>query len=149
MAVPVALALEALKNRSKNQESHLPVISGTASRILITTGVAIGLFFMVRRWVRKAKRNAQERQALHPGDPANFAMRLIMAFENDNAFGWGTDEAAVFRTLEEIPSTSILRRVIKVFPSLDKHNRNLAAVLKSELTTEEFAIAQEIINLKH
>ena len=71
---------------------------------------------------------------------------MVMAFENDNAFGWGTDEEALYRTLEEIPTESMMRKVQRAYKDLE--GRNLAADLQSELSTEEFAIANEIINSK-
>ena len=141
MALPAAaLAVQAYKNRPKVQ------MGTTAGTILLATGIGVGIFFGVRALVRKAKRNARERNALDPGNPANYATRLKMAFENDNAFGWGTDEEAVFRTLEEIPSNAMRKRVERAYKDL--YGRNLAADLKSELSTAEYAVAQQIITTK-
>ena len=83
---------------------------------------------------------------MEEGNPANYAIRIQMAFENDNAFGWGTDEEALFRILEKIPTESMMRKVGRAYRDLT--GRNLAADLQSELTTQEFAIANEIINTK-
>ncbi|WP_108866862.1 hypothetical protein [Aquimarina aquimarini] len=139
MALPT-LAMQAIKNRPKIK------VSPTASNILIASGLTIGVFFLVRSLVRGFKRNHRERHALKPGNPANYATQLKMAFENDNSFGWGTNEEAVFTTIEQIPSASMMRKVARAYRDL--YGSHLSADLKSELTSEEFAIAQEIINLK-
>ncbi|WP_241507312.1 annexin [Aquimarina sediminis] len=112
----------------------------------MASGLTIGVFFLVRSLVRGYKRNHRERHALRPGNPANFATRLKMAFENDNAFGWGTDEELVFQTIELIPSISMMRKVERAYRDL--YGSNLSADLKSELSSEEFAIVQQIINSK-
>ncbi len=139
MALPV-LAMQAIKNRPKVK------VSPTATNILVASGLTIGVFFLVRSLVRGYKRNHRERHALRPGNPANFATRLKMAFENDNAFGWGTDEELVFQTIELIPSISMMRKVERAYRDL--YGSNLSADLKSELSSEEFAIVQQIINSK-
>ncbi|WP_108802159.1 hypothetical protein [Aquimarina sp. Aq107] len=140
MALPTVLAMQAIKQRSKVS------IGSTAISVLLATGLGAVGFFGIRALVRKFKRDIREGQALNEGNPANFAIRLVMAFENDNAFGWGTDEEALFRTLEQIPSASMMRKVQRAYRDLE--GINLAADLQSELTTEEFAIANEIINSK-
>ncbi|TSE03232.1 annexin [Aquimarina algiphila] len=141
MALPAAtLAVEAIKNRPKIS------VSKDVTTVLLASGLGIGVFFAVRALVRKFKRNNRERHALQPGNPANFAIRLKMAFENDNAFGWGTDEEVVFDTIEQIPNASMMRKVERAYKDL--YGNNLSADLMSELSTEEFAIAQEIINSK-
>lgn len=140
MALPTVLAMQAIKQRSKVS------IGSTAISVLLATGLGAVGFFGIRALVRKFKRDIREGQALNEGNPANFAIRLVMAFENDNAFGWGTDEEVLFRTLEQIPTASMMRKVQRAYRDLE--GRNLAADLQSELTTEEFAIANEIINSK-
>ncbi|TSE02695.1 annexin [Aquimarina algiphila] len=141
MALPAAaLAVEAIKNRPKIS------VSKDVTTVLLASGLGVGVFFAVRALVRKFKRNNRERHALQPGNPANFAIRLKMAFENDNAFGWGTDEEVVFDTIEQIPSASMMRKVERAYKDL--YGNNLSADLANELSTEEFAIAQEIINSK-
>ncbi|WP_299187624.1 hypothetical protein [uncultured Aquimarina sp.] len=140
MPIPVAIAKSAIKNKPKVS------IGSTATSIILATGLGAAAFFGIRALVRKFKKDIREGQALNEGNPANFAIRLIMAFENDNAFGWGTDEESLFRTLEQIPTASMMRKVGRAYRDLE--GRNLAADLQSELTTEEFAIANEIINSK-
>ncbi len=140
MAIPAALAAQAIKNRPK-----VPV-SKDVTTVLLASGLGIGVFFAVRALVKKFKRNNREMNALEPGNPANFAIRLKLAFENNKPFGWGTNEEVVFRTLEEIPSDAVRRKVERAYKDL--YGRNLSADLMDELSTEEFAIAQEIINSK-
>ena len=81
------------------------------------------------------------------GNPAAYATQLKMAFENDNYFGWGTNEQLVFDTLESIPNWSTWLKVQKAYRDLND-GRNLAADLKEELDTGEFAMAMQIINSK-
>lgn len=139
MAVPL-LASKVISNPTSKRNASRAV------SYVIAGGLGLGMFFLIRTMVRKLKRNQREGQALQEGNPANYAIRLKMAFENDNTFGWGTDEEALFRTLEEIPSQTMIRKVQRAYRDL--HNRNLAADLTNELTTEEYAIALEIINSK-
>ncbi|WP_299432099.1 hypothetical protein [uncultured Aquimarina sp.] len=140
MAIPAALAMRTIKSKPKVS------IDKTTTSVLLATGLGAAAFFGIRALVRKFKRDIREGQALTEGNPANFAIRLVMAFENDNAFGWGTDEESLFRTLEQIPTASMMRKVQRAYRDLE--GRNLAADLQNELTTEEFAIANEIIKSK-
>ncbi|WP_271729099.1 hypothetical protein [Aquimarina algiphila] len=140
MALPAALAFQAIKNTKK------PKVSSDVITVLLAGGITVGMFFGVRFLVRRIKRNNRERHALERGNPASFATQIKMAFENDNVFSWGTDEKALFQTLELIPSAIMMRKVQRAYRDL--YNSHLAADLKSELSTQEYAIAQEIINLK-
>ena len=122
------------------------MVSGRITSALLASGLGVGVFMGIRALVKKFKRDIRERQVLTEGNPASYAVQLKMAFENDNAFGWGTDEELVFRTLELIPNANIMRRALNAYRDL--HGSNLSADLTNELTTEEFAIALEIINSK-
>ena len=139
MALPI-LAAQAIQKRPKVS------VGKQTTTILLATGLGAVTFLGIRALVRKFKKNIREGQALEEGNPANYSIRIQMAFENDNAFGWGTDEEALFRILEEIPTESMMRKVGRAYRDLT--GRNLAADLQSELTTQEFAIANEIINTK-
>ncbi|GAA4275948.1 hypothetical protein [Aquimarina mytili] len=141
MALPAAaLAMQAIKDKPKAR------ITSKVTTVLLTAGLGLGAFFGVRALIGKFKRNNRERLALQEGNPASFATQLKMAFENDNAFGWGTDEEMVYRILEQVPSASLMRKVLRAYKDLYKNN--LSADLKSELSTQEYAIALEIINSK-
>lgn len=139
MALPI-LAAQAIQKRPKVS------VGKQTTTILLATGMGAITFLGIRALVKKFKKNIREGQALEEGNPANYAIRIQMAFENDNAFGWGTDEEALFKILEEIPTESMMRKVGRAYRDLT--GRNLAADLQSELTTQEFAIANEIINTK-
>ena len=139
MALPL-LAAQAIQKRPKVS------VGKQTTTILLATGLGAITFLGIRALVKKFKKNIREGQALEEGNPANYAIRIQMSFENDNAFGWGTDEEALFRILEEIPTESMMRKVGRAYRDLT--GRNLAADLQSELTTQEFAIANEIINTK-
>ncbi len=140
MALPAALAVQAIKSKPKLK------VNSKVTTVLLTAGLGLGAFFGVRALVRTFKRNNRERLALNEGNPASYATQLKMAFENDNAFGWGTDEEMVYRILEQIPSTSLMRKVLRAYKDL--YNSNLSADLKNEMTTQEYLIALEIINSK-
>ncbi len=141
MALPAAaLAVKAIQKTPK------VTLGKNVTTVLLASGLGIGVFFTLRALMIRFKRNRREINALQPGNPANFAIRLKLAFENDKPFGWGTNEEAVYQTLEEIPSYAILKKVERAYRDL--YGSNLSADLMDELSTEEFAIAQEIINSK-
>ncbi|TPN82940.1 hypothetical protein [Aquimarina algicola] len=143
MAVPAAaLAMQAIQNRPKVKVN----VSKDVTTVLLAGSLGVGVFFAAWVLAKKWKRNRREVNALQPGNPANYAIRLKLAFENDKPFGWGTDEEAVFQTLEEIPSDAMRRKVERAYKDL--YGSHLSADLMDELTTQEFAIAQEIINSK-
>ena len=114
--------------------------------VLLATGAGLGVFLAFRGVVRNFKKGIREQEALEAGNPAAFATQLKMAFENDNTFGWGTDEERVFSTLEAIPSQSTFRKVQRAYRDL--YGRNLAADLKDELDSEEYANAMQLISTK-
>lgn len=112
---------------------------------LLALGAATGVFLGARAVVKNFKQGMREQQALSEGNPAAFATQLKMAFENDNYFGWGTDEEVVFTVLESIPN-GFMGKVQRAYRDL--YGRNLAADLQDELSSEEFATALQIINSK-
>lgn len=140
MALP-AVAMTAWQNRPKI------TISNQLTTALLATGAGIGAFFGIRAVIRNFKQGIRERQALTEGNPAAFATQLKMAFENDNYFGWGTNEKVLFETLEAIPNWSTWLKVQKAYRDLN-NGRNLAADLKEELDSEEYGMAMQIINSK-
>lgn len=79
-------------------------------------------------------------------NPATYATQLKQAFDNDFAFGFGTDEEAVFQTLEKIPSQAVFKKVQKEFKKLYK--KELIEELQSELDTDEYNKAIGIITQK-
>jgi hypothetical protein len=105
-----------------------------------------GSFLVGRKIVRKARSNKEEKKSATEGSPADYAQRLNMAFENDNWFGWGTDEAAIRSTLLEIPTREIFARTMSSYQKL--YNRSLMKDLKDELTISEYTEMMAIINVK-
>lgn len=142
MALPAVLAMEAFKNRPKVK------VGNTTLTVLLATGLGAAAFFGIRSLVKGFKKEVREGQALNEGSPESYAVDLVMAFENDFAFGWGTDEELLFRTLQRIPSASMMVKVQRVYPDFDGSNRNLFTALQSDLSSEEYAVALEIINSK-
>lgn len=143
MAVPIA-AYKAGQLAWQNRP-RISISSQVTSTIL-AVGAAAGVFLGIKAVVKNFKQGIRENQALTEGNPAAFATQLKMAFENDNYFGWGTDEEAVFTVLEAIPTNSVMNKVQRAYRDL--YGRNLAADLKDELSSEEFATALQIINSK-
>ena len=121
-------------------------VSSQVTSTLLATGAALGVFLGIKVVVKNFKKGVREQNALTEGNPAAFATQLKMAFENDNYFGWGTDEEVVFAVLETIPSSSTMNKVQRAYRDL--YGQNLATDLKEELSSEEFAMALQIINSK-
>lgn len=139
MAAPL-LAYKAWQSRPRI------TVSSQVTSTVLAIGAAAGVFLGVRSVVKNFKQGIREQQALVEGNPAAYATQLKMAFENDNYYGWGTEEEAVFSILEAVPSASLMTKVQRAYRDL--YGRNLAADLKEELATEEFSLALQIINAK-
>ncbi|MBN8865856.1 MAG: hypothetical protein J0H92_20955 [Sphingobacteriales bacterium] len=105
-----------------------------------------GSFFIGRSLIRKARATAEEKKTYEDGSPATFAKQINMAFENDNWLGWGTDEEALRKTLQAIPSKDAMRKVINSYQKL--YARSMMADMQSELTTSEYSEMLAIIAAK-
>lgn len=105
-----------------------------------------GCFFIGRGVVRKAVSKNEQRKTATEGNPADYAQRLKMAFENDNWLGWGTDEAAIREVLTDIPSRDVFARVMSSYQKL--YHRSLMLDLKDDLSTSEYNEMLAIINSK-
>lgn len=105
-----------------------------------------GSFFIGRKLVRRAKSFSEERKTYEEGNEATYAKQLKMAFENDNWFGWGTDEEAVRKTLQLIPSKEYFRKVINSYQKL--YSRSLMKDMQEELTSTEYNEMIAIIGAK-
>ena len=139
MASPL-LALKTLRNRPQVS------VGSNITNLLLATGAGVGIFFGIRAISKNFKRGIRERQALNPQSAASFATQFKLAFENDNAFGWGTDEEAVYRTVERIPDRRTFGSIQKAYKDL--YGNSLAADLKSELSSEEYQTLIELIRSK-
>jgi len=103
-------------------------------------------FFIGRSIIRKARSTSEEKRTFEDGNEATYAKQMKMAFENDNWFGWGTDEEALRKTIQAIPSKEVFRKVIKSYQKL--YARSLMADMKSDLSTSEYEEMLAIISTK-
>jgi hypothetical protein len=112
----------------------------------IALGTATGLFFLGRHFVRSIRANASQKDSMEEGDPATFAKQLKMAFDNDVAFGWGTNEEAVMAVFQNIPSKNMYGKVQKEYSRM--YNRSLNADLEDEMSSDEYNELIRILNAK-
>ncbi len=105
-----------------------------------------GSFFIGRSVIRKARATTEEKKTYEDGTPATYAKQIKMAFENDMWWGWGTDEDALRRTIQAIPSKEEFRKVISSYQKL--YARSLMADMQSDLTTSEYNEMLAIIATK-
>lgn len=103
-------------------------------------------FFIGRSIIRKARATSEERRTFEDGNEATYAKQMRMAFDNDNWFGWGTDEEALRKAVQAIPSKDVFRKVIKSYQKL--YARSLMADMKSDLSTSEYEEMLAIISTK-
>jgi Annexin len=121
-------------------------IKETVTYTLLGVVVLGGSFFLGRSLIRKARADSEEKKSYEEGNEAAFAKQLKMAFDNDMWFGWGTDEAAIRRTLQAVPSKDVFRKVINSYQKL--YARSLMKDIQDELTSTEYNEMLAIINAK-
>lgn len=109
-------------------------------------GTVTGLFFLGRRVLKNVLANQSEKNSLEEGDPATYAKQLKMAFDNDNSFGWGTNEEVVMQVFNDIPSKSMYAKIQKEYSRM--YGKNLNADLEDELSSEEYNELIRILNAK-
>lgn len=109
-------------------------------------GTATGLFLLGRHFYNKMRSSISQSHSLEEGDPATYAKQLKMAFDNDNYFGWGTNEKMVMQVFNEIPSKSMYTKVQKEYSRL--YGRSLNADLEDELSSDEYNELIRILNSK-
>ncbi len=95
-----------------------------------------GSFLLGRSVVRGARATSEQKKTYEDGNAASFAQQLKMAFENDNYFGWGTDEEAVRDVIRKVPGKDYFKQVINSYQKL--YARSLMADLKDELESSEY-----------
>jgi hypothetical protein len=105
-----------------------------------------GSFFIGRNLIRQSKANNEENKTFEENSPATYAKQLKMAFENDNYFGWGTDEAAIRNVLSAVQSKNEFKSVMNSYDKL--YNRSLLRDMKDELTATEYKEMLAIIASK-
>jgi hypothetical protein len=98
--------------------------------------VLSGTFLLGRSVVRGAVSTSEQKKTYEDGNSASFAQQLKMAFENDNYFGWGTDEEGIRDVIRKVPSKDYFKQVINSYQKL--YARSLMADLKEELATSEY-----------
>jgi hypothetical protein len=108
--------------------------------------VLSGSFFIGRSIVRGARATSEQKKTYEDGNAPAFAQQLKMAFENDNYFGWGTDEEVVRSVIRKVPSKEEFKKVINSYQKL--YARSLMADLKDELATSEYNEMLAIISGK-
>ena len=95
-----------------------------------------GSFVIGRNIVRKARATSEEKKTYDDSNAAYYAQKLKIAFENDNYFGWGTDEEGVRQVLRKIPTKNEFKKVIASYQKL--YAKSLMLDLKEELTASEY-----------
>ena len=128
------------------QEQKLQNLKVIAIYSALGVGSATGLFLLARHFIKKTVANRSQGDSMDEGDPATYAKQLKMAFDNDVAFGWGTNEEAVTRVFEEIPSKSMYSKVQKEYSNM--YGRNLNADLEDELSSDEYNELIRTLNAK-
>lgn len=109
-------------------------------------GTATGLFFLMRHFYKKSQANRSEKHSLEEGDPAAYAKQLKMAFDNDNYMAWGTNEEAITKVFEELPSRKMYERVQKEYFRM--YSKSLNADLEEELSSDEYNNLIRLLNAK-
>ncbi len=95
-----------------------------------------GCFFIGRSLIRKAQADKEEMKTYTEGSEATFAKQIKMAFDNDMAFGWGTDEEKLRATVIAIPSREAFGKVVKSYQKL--YNRSMMRDMQEELQSTEY-----------
>lgn len=103
---------------------------------LLSVVVLGGSFYAGSKLVKKAKSNIEEKRTYQEGSSATYAKQIKMAFDNDTWFGWGTDEAALRKTIRAIPSKEGFKNVINAYQNL--YSRSMMKDMQEELTSTEY-----------
>lgn len=105
-----------------------------------------GSILIGRKLVKNAKANNEERKTFEDNSPAGYAKQLKMAFENDNPFGWGTDEEAIRRVMRSVTSKDEFKKVMSSYEKL--YSSSLMRDLKEELSATEYNEMLAILSAK-
>jgi hypothetical protein len=123
-------------NNTSTQEHDDFTLKEKLTYSIVGLVVLGGSFFIGRSIVRHARATSEEKKTYNDGNAAYYAQKLKMAFENDNYFGWGTDEESIRDTIRKIPSKDVFKQVINSYQKL--HAKSLMSDLKDELATSEY-----------
>lgn len=105
-----------------------------------------GSVLIGRNMVRQVIADKEEKKTFEQGNEATFAKQLKMAFDNDMWMGWGTDEEAIRKVMQTIPSKEVFQKVIQSYQRL--YNRSLMRDLQDELTSTEYEEILSILSVK-
>lgn len=97
--------------------------------------------------LKKFRRQQVNNQSLYEENPATYARQLIMAFENDMPFGWGTNEDLVYEVYNRIPSKTFYRKVQEAY-RIESRGGNLNEDLSSEVSSDIYNDLIRIISNK-
>ena len=125
---------------------NMETIKATAVVSALGIGVATGVFLLAKHFVHKVKKKKAERSSVEEGSPTTFAKQLHMAFQNDNSFGWGTNNELVKQVFSTIPSKRLYDHVQKAYFNL--YQKNLNADLEDELSAQEYNEIIRILSTK-
>jgi len=122
----------------------------TAKDLAIYAGLGIGsaavVIYALDRFIKKLQFNRTQKDSMNEGDPATYAKQLKMAFDNDMPFGFGTNEEAIVKVFEALPSKKMYERVQQAYSRL--YTRSLNADLEDELSSDEYNNLIRILNAK-
>ncbi|HEY9008094.1 MAG TPA: hypothetical protein VIM75_18260 [Ohtaekwangia sp.] len=132
------------------KQSESQKIQNLKTRVIYSAlgiGTATGLLLLMRHFYRRWQANRTEKHSLEEGAPAMYATQLKMAFDNDMPYGLGTDEEAVIKVFESLPSKQMYKRVQEAYSRMND-GRNLNADLKDELDSKDLNKVMRILNSK-
>ena len=116
---------------------------------LIAAGITVGVVWLIiwlaYKKVKKFRADREESKAFGNSKHATWAKQFMQAFENDSAWGWGTDEALVRQTMRAIPSKEDFDKVAASYKTQTKGG-NLIQDLSSELSSTEY---EEMLAIKN
>lgn len=138
-------------NKQANQAQAKATAYATYVGVTILgLGALTGGYFLIHNAVKTARVKKQqeviEERGLDAGAPEGWAKRIKMAIDNDNAFGWGTDEEAIYQVFRELPNKRAYTLVQRAFKTLYKVDLN--AAIQDELDSKEYATVMAIYNKK-
>ncbi len=117
---------------------------------ILGIGTLVGGYFLLHNRIKaervKKQQEVIEERGLDAGAPEGWAKRLKMAVDNDNTFGWGTDEEAIYQVFRELPNKRAYTLVQRAFKTLYKTDLN--AIIQEELDSKEYATVMAIYNKK-
>jgi len=112
----------------------------------LLVGSAAVIVYTIDHLIKKLQFNRSQKHSLEEGDPATYAKQLKMAFDNDMPFGFGTNEEAIIKVFEALPSKKMFARVQQEYFHL--YTRSLNADLEDELSSDEYNNLIRILNAK-